>query len=108
MGIYKSNVVYLLNELANSEPEQYETGVMEIRFEDEDGRDTGCDVSVSELATSASIRIEKLEDTCQRLKDLHLWSLGHFGFPMRQDGDGAYWWRKELRQKLNEILNDAE
>ncbi len=32
--------------------------------------------------------------------EIFLWLLGHRDFPERQEGDGAYWWRKELRMKL--------
>jgi len=31
------------------------------------------------------------------------WLLGYKSFPKRKDGDGLYWWRKELRNKLNKI-----
>lgn len=31
------------------------------------------------------------------------WLLGHTDFPARKDREGAYYWRKELRKKLNKI-----
>ena len=42
--------------------------------------------------------------TCNdEVQPIFEWLLGHTDFPARKDGDGAYYWRKELRKKLNEI-----
>jgi hypothetical protein len=36
------------------------------------------------------------------------WLLGYTDFPERQKGDGLYWWRKELRQKLKALNIDVK
>jgi hypothetical protein len=41
--------------------------------------------------------------TKERIIEVFKWLLGYYDFPERKGGDGAYWWRKELRLKLNEI-----
>lgn len=38
-----------------------------------------------------------------RVREIFLWLLGYSDFPERKLGDGTYWWRKELRQKLKAI-----
>jgi hypothetical protein len=35
--------------------------------------------------------------------EIFKWLLGYSDFPERKEGEGAYWWRKELRVKLNDI-----
>lgn len=36
----------------------------------------------------------------QMLEDAIRWALGEKGdFPARQEGEGAYWWRSELRRR---------
>jgi hypothetical protein len=43
-----------------------------------------------------------------RVREIFLWLLGYTNFPERKLGDGAYWWRKDLRKKLEEAdLLDA-
>lgn len=40
-------------------------------------------------------------------KDLIKWLLGENGeFPIRQEGQGLYWWRKELRKRAEFILKE--
>lgn len=36
-------------------------------------------------------------------KEIYKWLLGYSDFPARKQGEGAYYWRKELRKKLKEI-----
>lgn len=31
------------------------------------------------------------------------WLLGYENFPERKEGEGAYWWRKELRERLKKL-----
>jgi hypothetical protein len=35
--------------------------------------------------------------------EIFKWLLGYYDFPERKKGEGAYWWRVELRKKLSEI-----
>lgn len=44
-----------------------------------------------------------------RYRDLILWALGegNSNFPPRKDGDHPYYWRGELRRRLNAIDHDA-
>ena len=47
--------------------------------------------------------IKSSEVKCQkenkRLKDAIRWALGYTNFPLRNKGEGAYWWRKELGKR---------
>lgn len=36
-------------------------------------------------------------------KEVYKWLLGYTDFPERKPGEGAYYWRKELRKKLKQI-----
>lgn len=48
--------------------------------------------------------IKALMEERERLWDVISWALGENGeFPERQPGDGAYWWRKEMRRRLGSI-----
>lgn len=43
----------------------------------------------------------------RRLRRAVKWALGENGdFPIRQDGQGAYWWRTELRRRAGMSPND--
>jgi hypothetical protein len=33
--------------------------------------------------------------------DIFAWLLGYTDFRQREPGEGAYWWRKELRQRMD-------
>jgi len=37
----------------------------------------------------------------KRLGDIIVWALGYTDFAERKDGQGAYWWRTEMRAKLD-------
>lgn len=41
----------------------------------------------------------KLKKENKRLKDSIKWVLGYSDFRARKEGEGAYWWRKELRER---------
>jgi hypothetical protein len=34
--------------------------------------------------------------------DIFEWLLGYTDFRQREQGEGAYWWRKELRKRIDE------
>jgi len=34
---------------------------------------------------------------------IYRWLCGYFDFPIREEGDGAYYWRSHLRNKLKKI-----
>ena len=45
-------------------------------------------------------RIEELERECERLRETIFWACGVNGtFRLRADGEGLYWWRRELRER---------
>lgn len=47
-----------------------------------------------------AITTRKLERRMKKLESAIRWALGEKGdFPQRQDGQGAYWWRTELRRR---------
>jgi hypothetical protein len=42
------------------------------------------------------------------VQEIFQWLMGANGeFPHREQGEGAYWWRKELRRRLEAIGIDA-
>lgn len=47
----------------------------------------------------------------EQIIEIFKWLLGYYNFPERKEGDGAYWWRRELRRRLaaigfsNELLS---
>lgn len=45
----------------------------------------------------------------ERLREAISWALGETDFRPRKEGEGAYWWRKELRERaaLQAGENDA-
>lgn len=52
-------------------------------------------------------QIAALEAEVARLRDAILWACGVRGeFPIRREGQGAYYWRKELRERAG--ISDAE
>ena len=47
-----------------------------------------------------SASVAKLVEECDRLREAILWACGMRGkFPIRQEWQGAYYWRKELRER---------
>lgn len=42
---------------------------------------------------------EELRKENKRLRDAIVWALGYTDFRGREPGEGAYWWRKELRAR---------
>ena len=36
----------------------------------------------------------------KKIRPILRWLFGYTDFPMRKDGEGAYWWRTYLREKL--------
>jgi hypothetical protein len=59
---FGNNLVWFLNELANSEIEQFETGSIEIYGENKSGQEGSCEVDVLELVRAAIERITTLEE----------------------------------------------
>lgn len=48
----------------------------------------------------ALAEVERLRQRVAELEAAARWALGESGsFPPREDGQGAYWWRKELRRR---------
>lgn len=69
------------------------------------------------LAEQESNRLEKLVSqkfTEEKAIKIFRWLLGYTDFPPRKDGEGAYWWRSNLRVLLNsigitkEVLEDSK
>lgn len=58
---YGQNLTWFLSELSLAEPEQFETGSIEIIGENEQGQEGSVEVEVPDLALAAKNRIEELE-----------------------------------------------
>ena len=59
----------------------------------------GFHIHTKETAAAALREIRKLQMAVR-------WALGEVGdFPMRQEGQGAYWWRTELRRRAGMSSN---
>lgn len=61
MSKLTKNLKWFLSELAVAEPEQYESGTLEIVCENEAGAEGICDVDIEDLAVASKTRIEELE-----------------------------------------------
>jgi|GEM_PF-5157468 len=46
---------------------------------------------------------KEIEALRTKNNDVYAWLFGYTDFPMRKEGEGAYWWRKYLRDKLTEL-----
>lgn len=45
----------------------------------------------------------------ERLREAIEWALGECGdFPPRQEGEGAYWWRAELRKRAALVIEEPQ
>jgi len=51
---------------------------------------------------------QKLEQDNKTLRAAIAWALGYTNFPQRQDGEGPYWWRSELRALCGETFNGCD
>lgn len=47
--------------------------------------------------------VEEIIVAYEKQNEIFRWLLGYEDFPERKAGEGAYWWRKPLREKLNKI-----
>lgn len=70
MKNYGKNLTWFLGQVAITEPEQFETGEIEIYGEDEQGREGSTDVDLTDLALAAKTRIESLERTLRTISEL--------------------------------------
>ncbi len=59
---YGKNLKWVLNEVANAEPDQYETGSIEIFGENEQGQEGSCEIEIDDLMNAACDRISELEN----------------------------------------------
>lgn len=57
--------------------------------------------------TSAINALPASEDEARHI-EIYRWLLGHDDFPARQEGQGMYYWRTPLREKLLEMGIDAD
>lgn len=65
----------------------------------------GHEYSGSKADTLAAMKAAVRE--LRRLQMAVRWALGEVGdFPMRQEGQGAYWWRTELRKRAGLSPNE--
>lgn len=56
--------------------------------------------AMQRLREDAEADALRLHADKMRLHTAILWALGEWGdFPTREEGQGAYWWRKELRER---------
>jgi len=46
-------------------------------------------------------QLDTAQAQLKRLGDIIVWALGYTDFAERKDGQGAYWWRTEMRAKLD-------
>ena len=58
------------------------------------------DILADFMANQVEARVRELELLLenQRLREAIRWALGETDFEDRQEGEGAYWWRKKLRR----------
>lgn len=63
-----------------------------------DGPDK-CRGADTRLFGEAAAALRSVDAEIKRLKEAIVWALGYTDFRERQNGEGAYWWRKELREK---------
>jgi len=47
-------------------------------------------------------QVTQAEQRVRALNDAIVWALGYTDFRLREPGEGAYWWRTELRQRCGE------
>lgn len=60
----------------------------------------GVIMQINNMVAGVIERLEAAEIGRDNLRSAVLWALGEGDdFPLRQDGEGAYWWRKELRER---------
>ena len=59
MKNFGKNLTWFLSQVAIAEPEQFETGEIEIYGEDEQGREGSIEVDITELVLAAQRRIER-------------------------------------------------
>jgi hypothetical protein len=43
--------------------------------------------------------VQAMRDEVARLRGAIVWALGYTDFRAREEGEGAYWWRPELRRR---------
>jgi len=70
MKNYSKNLTWFLSQVALAEPEQFETGEIEIYGENEQGQEGSTDVDIAELASAAQNRIEFLERSLRSIASI--------------------------------------
>lgn len=65
---YGDNLTWFLDELAQAESDQIETGSIEIIGEDEQGREGSVEIEIRDLAQAAKDHIEELEHSLTELR----------------------------------------
>lgn len=67
---YGKNLKWFLSEVANAEPDQYETGSIEIIGENEQGQEGSCEIEIDDLMNAACSRIAELETQLKNTQNL--------------------------------------
>lgn len=57
--------------------------------------------AMTNQANNAITRAERAEAERDKLKAAIRWALGYEDWPERKDGEGAFYWRKELRRRAD-------
>lgn len=50
--------------------------------------------------------VESQQD--KEYQEIFNWLLGYTTFPKRKEGEGMFWWRKELREKVSHLKSGEE
>lgn len=61
-----------------------------------------------EAPMSPKKELQALRDENKRLRGAIVWALGYTDFRAREEGEGAYWWRPELRRRAALTLEQIE
>lgn len=99
MSKCEKNLKWYLSELSVAEPEQYETGSIEIIGEDDQGREGSCEIGVSDLATAAKKKIEELETEKEALES-QLDAAYQLLSELREHGDYGTEWDEKITKLI--------
>lgn len=63
---------------------------------------------IRDLLAALQASNDPRDEQIKVLRDAIVWALGYTNFKHREDGEGAYWWRKELQQRSGLTQADCE
>lgn len=65
-------------------------------------------ISIEEIGESGLVvklqsELAAISDQNGRMREIFAWLQGYSDFPERKEGEGAYWWRRELNRRLEAL-----